>query len=46
MLAQVIFLFIVLSASILAISFIFWLLFKKDAPSLEELKRRYKYHNV
>jgi hypothetical protein len=40
MLEQIILLLIILSSGISAIFFLFWILFKKDAPSIEELNNK------
>jgi hypothetical protein len=40
MLEQIILLLIILSSGISAIFFLFWILFKKDAPSIEELNKK------
>jgi hypothetical protein len=40
MLEQIILLLIILSSGISAIFFLFWILFKKDAPSIEEINKK------
>lgn len=41
LLQQILILFSILLASIVASGGLFWLLFKKDAPSYEEIKERF-----
>lgn len=43
MLEQIILLFVVLMGGISAIYLLFWLLFKKDAPTVDDLKKRFEY---
>lgn len=44
MIEQLIILTILVLSGISAIGFLFWLLFKKDAPSIDELENRYNYN--
>ena len=44
MLEQLIILTILVLSGFSAIGFLFWLLFKKDAPSEDDLKSRYNYN--
>ncbi|MFW5759917.1 MAG: hypothetical protein ACOCXH_02930 [Cyclobacteriaceae bacterium] len=44
MIEQIIILTILVLSGFGAIGFLFWLLFKKDAPSLDDLKNRYNYN--